>query len=103
MLAEIHAHPVVAALIAFWLFSAAVSPMPAPKPEGWGFYSWLYGFLHGILQFASGAIMRVPMIREWLMPGNVLNPSSLLGLSETKSTTNDNADTAPSAQKKDTQ
>lgn len=67
--AWIQTHQVLATLTAYWLFSAAVSPMPQPKPGGSGFYAWAYGFLHAILQLASGAIMRIPALRNFLGNG----------------------------------
>lgn len=43
----------------FWVFSAAVGRMPAPKPNTSGFYAWAYGFLHDILQLFAANLNRV--------------------------------------------
>lgn len=46
----------------YWLFSAAVSPMPMPKPTSSSFYVWFFGFMHalsGNLNRAAVAL-RVP-------------------------------------------
>lgn len=56
----------IESLIIFWIFSAAVSSMPNPKEEERGFYAWLYKFTHELLQFAAGAINRVPQVRKYL-------------------------------------
>jgi len=52
------------ALLIFWVYSAAVSAMRSPSATQTGFYPWFYGFTHNLLQFVSGAIMRVPWIRQ---------------------------------------
>ncbi len=53
-------------LIIFWLFSVAVSSMPSPKADERGFYQWFYGFSHGLLQLAAGAINRIPQVRKFI-------------------------------------
>lgn len=45
-IALISAHQVTSTLAASWLFSAAVSSMPAPTATTGGFYSWLFNFTH---------------------------------------------------------
>ena len=69
MLNWIHAHHVICTLIAYWLFSALVSPMPAPKPGGSPFYEWLYAVMHNLLQLAAGNIFRIPGVRQFLGNG----------------------------------
>jgi hypothetical protein len=39
-------HQFGAAVALYWIFSAAVSAMPEPKPGDAGGYAWLYGFVH---------------------------------------------------------
>ena len=56
----------IESLIIFWVFSAAVSSMPNPKEGEQGFYAWLYRFTHELLQFAAGAINRIPAVRAVL-------------------------------------
>jgi hypothetical protein len=41
-------HPFWAAVILYWVFSAAVSAMPEPTPDGSPAYLWLFRFLHSI-------------------------------------------------------
>ena len=54
-------------LVIYWFFSAAVSNLPSPKQLNGGvFYHWFYGFTHSILQFAAGAINRIPQVRQIL-------------------------------------
>ncbi len=65
MLNWINSHG-IEVLIIYWVFSAAISNMPTPKTEGDGFYHWVYGFLHDVLQFTAGAINRIPQVRQYL-------------------------------------
>lgn len=65
MLDWINSHG-IESLIIFWAYSAAVSNMPSPKTNGDGFYHWFYGFTHDILQFAAGAVNRIPQVRKYL-------------------------------------
>jgi hypothetical protein len=48
MLEWIVKHELWAAAGAYWIFSAAVSSMPAPAASGSAIYLWLYRFLHTI-------------------------------------------------------
>ena len=36
------------AVAVYWIFSAAVSAMPEPRPGDVGGYAWLYRFVHTI-------------------------------------------------------
>lgn len=41
-------HPYLESLIGWYVFSNAVSALPAPEPKGNPFYLWLFTFSHGI-------------------------------------------------------
>jgi hypothetical protein len=56
-------------LILYWVFSAAVSPMPEPNPAGSAFYRWFYGFAHGILQLVAANWTRLPGAANLLKGG----------------------------------
>src|SRR6516225_5776202 len=52
----------------YWIFSAAISAMPEPKPDGSPGYLWLYRFLHttaGNLTTAFGN--RIPGIKPFIL------------------------------------
>jgi len=55
LIQSIQAHPTMWALGAWYVFSAAVSSLPMPKPDAPDVYSWLFAFLHTL----SGSIGRV--------------------------------------------
>lgn len=44
----LYLHSFWSAIAAYWIFSSAVSAMPAPMPNGNPGYTWLYQFLHTI-------------------------------------------------------
>jgi hypothetical protein len=39
-------HQFWVAVVLYWIFSAAISALPEPKPNGSPGYLWLYRFLH---------------------------------------------------------
>ena len=43
---EILQHPAIAAIVAYWLFSALVGGMPPPTDKSSSGYVWLHGSLH---------------------------------------------------------
>ena len=44
------------AVVLYWIFSAAISALPEPKPDGSAGYLWLYRFLHTTAGNISTAI-----------------------------------------------
>jgi hypothetical protein len=56
------------AVVLYWIFSAAISAMPEPKPNGSPGYLWLYRFLHttaGNITTAFGN--RIPGIKPFIL------------------------------------
>ena len=51
----IAAHLFWTGVIAFWVFSAAVSAMPQPASSSSNFYNWLFGFLTLVRADFAGA------------------------------------------------
>jgi hypothetical protein len=41
-------HQFWAAVVLYWIFSAAVSAMPEPQPDSLPGYLWLFRFLHSV-------------------------------------------------------
>ena len=54
-------------LLFYFLFNCLVSPMPTPSSKSSGFYLYIYGVLHGILQLAAGNLARLPGIGPMLL------------------------------------
>ena len=48
-------HQFWAAVILYWIFSAGVSSMPDPAPDGSSGYLWLFRFLHSVAGKTSTA------------------------------------------------
>lgn len=49
------AHPVYLGIAVYWVYSAAVSALPAPDSADGKGYNWLYKFLHTIAGNISAA------------------------------------------------
>src|SRR6202521_4479332 len=64
----------------YWIFSAAVSAMPDPKPGDPGGYVWLYRFVHTIAGNLTTALSTAARDRSCASPGNRLPVSRLLPL-----------------------
>jgi hypothetical protein len=67
-------HQSLAALVAYWIFSAAVSALPDPGPGGSPGYLWLYRFSHTIAgnlttAFLTAARYRASASRGSRIPG----------------------------------
>lgn len=63
MIDLIQSHHLIFAIAVYWTFSAAVSALPMPTPNGNKFYEWTYGFLHtiaGNLTTAIGSKLPAP-------------------------------------------
>ena len=50
------AHPGWVGIIAYWIFSAAVSSLPDPGPSDGRGYKWLFGFLNKIAGNIFGVV-----------------------------------------------
>jgi hypothetical protein len=62
-------HQFWAAVILYWIFSAAVSAMPEPDPKGNGGYAWLYRFVHTIAGNITTAFNgRIPGLKPLIPP-----------------------------------
>ncbi len=66
------------AVAIYWIFSAAVSAMPDPKPGDPGGYVWLYRFVHTIAGNLTTALSTAARYRA--SPGNRLPVSQVLPL-----------------------
>jgi hypothetical protein len=68
-------HRTIDAIVALWLFSAAVSAMPAPTATTSSGYVWLYSFAHLISanldKFVASRGLPIP-----LPPGTIIATSS---------------------------
>ena len=61
MLEFIVQHQFWIAVVAYWIYSAAVSSMPEPRPDGSLRYFWLYRFCHTLAGNLTIAIRsRIP-------------------------------------------
>lgn len=65
MLDWVNAHGLIV-LGLYWLFSSAVGAMPAPSENSSGFYHWVYGFGHNLLQLVAANGARIPQVRSLL-------------------------------------
>jgi len=66
-------HQFWAAVILYWIFSAAVSGMPEPDPKGNGGYAWLYRFVHTIAGNITTAFNgRIPGLKPLIPPALLL-------------------------------
>jgi hypothetical protein len=52
-------HPTLAALVVYYVFSAAISALPTPSAASSAFYRWFFGFSH----ILAGNVMRVVTAR----------------------------------------
>lgn len=72
----LHQHLFGDAVALFWIYSAAVSAMPAPTDKSGGGYQWLYSFLHTIAgNLTTAFASKVPAI---------LNGSNVKNFPQTK-------------------
>lgn len=55
MMGLIHYHPALAALIAYYILSAAISALPSPTADSSKFYQWFFKFSNGIAANISRA------------------------------------------------
>jgi hypothetical protein len=62
-----HSHAAIAAIAGFWLFSALVSGMPAPKESSGIGYVWLYNSLHMLASNLNNLFQKKNLAPE-LMP-----------------------------------
>jgi hypothetical protein len=65
MLEFITEHSFWAAVVAYWIYSAAISSMPEPMPGGSSGYLWFYRFVHtlaGNLTTAFGS--KIPGLKS---------------------------------------
>ena len=55
------------ALVLYWIFSAAISALPEPKPKGSPGYLWLYRFLHTTAGNLTTAFSRLPCMKPFIL------------------------------------
>jgi hypothetical protein len=60
-------HQFWAAVVLYWIFSAAISAMPEPKPGGSPGYLWLYRFLHTTAGNITTAFGRLPGMKPFIL------------------------------------
>lgn len=70
-------------LVSYFVFNCLVSPLPTPNEKSSGFYRYIYGVLHSLLNFMAGNIARFAPVRAFLGNGNMLpggtKPNDLKG------------------------
>ena len=63
-------HQFSAAVVIYWMFSAAVSSMPEPAANGSPAYLWFYRFLHSIAGNITTAFSEAARYRAGVSPGS---------------------------------
>ena len=54
-------------VVLYWIFSAAISALPEPKPNGSPGYLWLYRFLHTTAGNLTTAFNRLPGMKPFIL------------------------------------
>ena len=54
-------------VVLYWIFSAAISALPEPKPNGSPGYLWLYRFLHTTAGNLTTAFDRLPGMKPFIL------------------------------------
>ena len=60
-------HQFWAAVALYWIFSAAISALPEPNPNGSPGYLWLYRFLHTTAGNLTTAFNRLPGMKPFIL------------------------------------
>jgi hypothetical protein len=60
-------HQFWAAVGLYWIFSAAVSALPEPGPNGSPGYVWLYRFMHTTAGNLTTAFSRIPGMKQFIL------------------------------------
>jgi hypothetical protein len=60
-------HQFGVAVVLYWIFSAAISALPEPKPNGSPGYLWLYRFLHTTAGNLTTAFDRLPGMKPFIL------------------------------------
>jgi hypothetical protein len=60
-------HQFWAAVVLYWIFSAAISALPEPGPKGSPGYVWLYRFLHTTAGNLTTAFSRLPGMKPFIL------------------------------------
>ena len=55
------------AVVLYWIFSAAISALPEPKPNDSPGYLWLYRFLHTTAGNITTAFSRLPGFKPFIL------------------------------------
>jgi len=60
-------HQFWVAVALYWIFSAAISALPEPNPNGSPGYLWLYRFLHTTAGNLTTAFNRLPGMKPFIL------------------------------------